>query len=374
MALKETIATLSTPAFLVDLDRVEANTVRMHEKASRSGVHFRPHVKTHKTLEIARMQGRGEPLPITVSTLAEAEFFADGGFSDITYAVPISPEKLGRAASLQKRVGRLNLLLDSMETLAAIDSFCATEGVLFSVFLKVDSGYGRAGVDPRTPEALDLARALAGSPSVTFAGLLTHAGHSYSVSSREAMLQVAREEVEAVDRFASRLRESGVDGLVRSVGSTPTASVVDTFEDCDEVRPGNYVFYDAFQATVGSCTLAECAASVVTTVIGSYPSSGRLILDAGALALSKDSGPEHVAPGFGYGLLCDLRLRPLPMRIVSLSQEHGKVETHPGASVPVGTRLRVIPNHSCLTAALFDGYAVLRGEEVVDRWVPVRGW
>ena len=138
------------------------------------------------------------------------------------------------------------------------------------------------------------------------------------------------------------------------------------------MRPGNYVFYDAFQATIGSCSIDDCAVSVLTTVVGSYPSRRNLIVDAGALALSKDTSPEHIAPGFGYGLVCDEELRPLPLKLIALSQEHGKIEGD--LALPVGTRLRIIPNHSCLTAAMYDRYHVVDDGAVVGEWRPARGW
>jgi D-serine deaminase-like pyridoxal phosphate-dependent protein len=168
------------------------------------------------------------------------------------------------------------------------------------------------------------------------------------------------------------LAAEGLGETRRSVGSTPTCAVVGRFSECDEVRPGNYVFFDAFQATIGSCALSDVAVSVLTTVVGSYPERNALIIDAGALALSKDAGPAHIDARFGYGLVCDLELNPLPMRIEALSQEHGKVSTR--TNVPVGTQLRVIPNHSCLTAAMFDAYQILDGGRIVDQWRPVRGW
>ena len=359
---------LSTPAFLVDRTIVARNCDRMREKAAASGVIFRPHAKTHKTIEIARMQHGGAIGPLTVSTMAEAEHLAGGGFRDLTYAVPIAPEKLGRAAALAAKVDRLNLLIDSPDALRAVEEFARAHGVVFDVFLKVDCGYHRAGVDPDRPESLELARGMAKSPAIRFRGLLTHAGHSYHARTREEIAALAAEETSAVSRFREKLSQD----LVRSVGSTPTAAVVERFTDCDEVRPGNYVFFDAFQATIGSCSIDDCAVSVLTTVIGSYPERGALMVDAGALALSKDLGPDHIDPRFGYGLVCDTALRPLPMRIHALSQEHGKVAAD--QPPPVGTRLRIIPNHSCLTAAMYATYAVVERGKVIDEWRPVRGW
>ena len=359
---------LTTPAFLLDEERVRHNCDTMRRKAIRSGVHFRPHVKTHKTIEIARLQHGGGVGPITVSTLAEAEFFADAGFHDITYAVPIAPEKLARAAALARRIERLNILIDSDEALRAIEA----HGGVFDVFLKIDCGYHRAGVDPDDPDSVRLALAIARSANVHFQGLLTHAGHSYHARSVDEIRRIAAEESSSLSRFRALLASEGLGEVTRSIGSTPTASVVETFAECDEVRPGNYVFFDAAQAALGSCRLEDVAVSVLTTVIGSYPERNSLIVDAGALALSKDLGADHIEPEPRYGIVCDEHLRPLPMKLVALSQEHGRIET--AAPVPVGTRLRIIPNHSCLTAAMYDVAYVVRDGAVIDEWRPVRGW
>ena len=284
---------LATPAFLVDRSIVEQNCARMRAKALTSGVAFRPHVKTHKTIEIARMQHGGGIGPITVSTMAEAGFFANAGFRDITYAVPIAPEKLARAAALAARIERFNILIDSEAALRAVEEFHAAHGVVFDVFLKVDCGYHRAGVDPNDPDSVKLATAMASSPAMHFQGLLTHAGHSYNASGVEEIRRIAAEEIESLTRFRALL---GMDELTRSIGSTPTTAIVERFADTNEVRPGNYVFFDAFQSTLGSCTRDEVAVSVLATVVGAYPERGQAIIDAGALAMSKDISPEHLDP------------------------------------------------------------------------------
>jgi D-serine deaminase-like pyridoxal phosphate-dependent protein len=363
---------IPTPAFLVDRNIVGQNCSRMRAKAQASGVAFRPHVKTHKTIEIGRMQHGGGIGPITVSTMAEAEFFANAGFVDITYAMPIAPEKLARAAALAARIERLNILIDSAAALHAVEAFCASSGVVFDVFLKVDCGYHRAGVDPDDPDSARLAIAMSRSPAVHFQGLLTHAGHSYNAHDVDEIRRIAAEETSSLTRFRALIANEGLSGLTRSIGSTPTTSVVETFAETDEVRPGNYVFFDAFQSTLGSCAREDVAVSVLATVVGSYPERGAAIIDAGALALSKDTSPDHLDPNFGFGLVCDASLNPLDAHLVALSQEHGKLKM--SAPPPVGTRLRIVPNHSCLTAAMYDRYYVLAGDAIVDEWRPVRGW
>src|SRR2546423_12359874 len=199
-----------TPAFLVDRTIVQRNCDRMREKAHAAGVIFRPHVKTHKTFEIARMQHGGAVGPITVSTLAEAEFFADHGWRDITYAVPISPEKLDRAAALARRIERLNILIDSFDALRAVES----AGSVFDAFLKVDCGYHRAGVDPNDPDSVRLAMAISKSPAIHFQGLLTHAGHSYHARDVDEIRRAAAEETAALTRFPPLL--DGLGEITRS--------------------------------------------------------------------------------------------------------------------------------------------------------------
>ena len=363
---------VATPAFLVDRSIVQRNCDTMREKARASGVAFRPHVKTHKAVQIGRMQHGGAAGPITVSTLAEAEYFAGDGFRDITYAVPIAPAKLERVAQLASRIDRLSVVLDSEVARRALEEFASSHDVTFDAFLKVDCGYHRAGVDPESPDSARLAIALARSERVRFQGLLTHAGHSYNARDREEVSRIAAEESASLTRFRALLASEGLGETKRSIGSTPTAAIVERFSECDEVRPGNYVFFDAFQATLGSCELSDVACSVLTTVVGSYPERRTLIIDAAALALSKDPGPNHLDPQFGYGLVCDVDLKPLPMRIEALSQEHGRIATD--MHVPVGTRLRIVPNHSCLTAAMFETYQIIDRGRVVDEWKPVRGW
>lgn len=370
---------LPTPCALVDLDRLERNAAEMAARCARLGVRLRPHVKTHKCVEAARVQLQGGPGGLTVSTLAEARALAAAGFDDLTWAVPVAPARLPEVLDLVSRGVRLGVLVDHPAAAAAVDAAAAAAGVRLRVWLKVDCGGGRAGVDPDREDALNLARTLAGSRHLELAGILTHAGHAYRCRDRAGAAAVAVEERDVMAAFADRLRAAGVPVAEVSVGSTPTVTAAGDLAGVTEVRPGNYAFFDAFQVAVGSCRLDDVAFSVLVTVIGHYPGRGEMVVDGGALALSRDPGPVHVDPACGFGMVttADGR-RPLPgLKLVSLSQEHGLVRAEAPADLegcPFGTTLRVVPNHSCLSAALFDRYHVLRGTEVVDEWRPARGW
>jgi D-serine deaminase-like pyridoxal phosphate-dependent protein len=372
-------STVATPAALVDLDRIEANATRMSERVARLGAKLRPHVKTHKTVEGARLQVRGHFGGITVSTLAEAHRYAEAGFRDITYAVPIAIPRLPEVAELSRSVEALHLLVDHEATLGEVESCAKAKEVVLSAYLKVDCGYHRAGVDPEKEESLRIARRMNDSPHVSFRGILTHAGHAYACKGREEIRRVAEQERSVMEKFANKLARAGAAPPEVSVGSTPTMALAESLEGVTEVRPGNYVFFDRFQSTVGSCTVDDVAFSVLATVLSHYPERGEILVDAGALALSKDEGPTHMEPECGYGAVTDISgQRALEhLRVFSLSQEHGKIagaRAADFAALPVGARLRIVPNHSCLSAALFDRYHVHRDGKLVDEWRPVRGW
>ncbi|MCW8983722.1 MAG: alanine racemase [Thermoanaerobaculales bacterium] len=367
---------LQTPSALVDLDRLEANAKRMAEKALRLGVRLRPHVKTHKCVEAARIQTDLHFGGVTVSTLAEAQAFAAGGFNDITYAVPIAPQKIADAADLHAEIGNLNLLVDHPDTVRAIEEYAASQNTRLPVFLEIDCGGGRSGVDPAGDIAQLLVRRLADSESIDFRGLLTHAGHAYNARSRSEAYEIACEERNLMTAIAAEVRDLGVEIPEISVGSTPTLRAIDDLTGVTEARPGNYLFYDFYQTAIGSCDRDDVAFSVLATVISVDTEQARAIVDAGALALSMDPGPTHVDPECGFGLPVTLEdQHPLPgLRVVGMKQEHGTL-TGPGVeALHPGTRLRILPNHSCLSAACFDSYNVVRGTEVVDEWHPARGW
>jgi D-serine deaminase-like pyridoxal phosphate-dependent protein len=374
------LSDLTTPCALVERSIVEANTARMRARADQLGVRLRPHVKTHKTLQGARLQLGAEVGPIAVSTLAEAHQFAAWGFDDITYAVPIAPARVRELLPLAQRGCRLGVILDSAEVLAALDALGARSGLVIPAYLKLDCGYHRAGVQPEDPAGFTLARAMSESKAVEFRGILAHAGHSYTCADPTEILAVAEAERQVSVDYAQRLAEAGIEVPEISIGSTPTAAVARNLEGITEIRPGNYVFYDCFQAAIGSCALTDVAFSVLTTIIGSYPERSTLIIDAGALALSKDAGATHLGePAVGFGRVCDPGSgEPVEgLALISLSQEHGHVDVGPGVPwevLRVGDKLRILPNHSCLTAALHERYWLVDAQRAVEDWEPVRGW
>lgn len=360
------ISEIPTPSLLLDLEVLERNLTRMAERAAALGVVLRPHVKTHKCLEVARRQRDLGAEGITVSTLQEARDFADGGFTDITWAFPVILSRREEIRELAERV-TLRLVVDSEEAVRALENL----GLPLHVWLKVDCGYHRAGVDPESPASLELARRLAGSFSLRFDGLLTHSGHAYHGKTRDEIVTIAEQERQVMARFADRLRDAGIAVPGVSVGSTPAMSVVERLAGVTEARPGNYAFHDFMQVGLGSCGVRDCAATVLASVVSARSGDPRCVVDAGALALSKDRGLDWTEPPTLGEVFADYEaglLSPIA-RLTSLSQEHGILSKRR----PVGTRVRILPNHSCLTAACFDEYVVVRGEAVVDRWKIWRG-
>ena len=359
-----TIHDLPTPALLLDIDVLEGNLRRMSGRCKDLGVRLRPHVKTHKCVEIAMAQRALGARGITVSTLPEARAFIEAGFDDITWAFPVIPGRLQEAAALAE-VARLGVVADSA---AAVDGLLSA-GAPFRVWLKIDCGYGRAGVDPGSGAPRELAERVLGG-GLELAGILSHSGHAYRASSRDEMVRIAESERRIMADLASQLEIDGISIPDASLGSTPSMSAYDTLEGVTEVRPGNYALHDYTQVLLGSCDTTSCAATVLTSVVSSSSERGTSVVDAGALAMSLDPGPVHLKRR-SYGEILDPRASGRLMRnarLTSLSQEHGIVSR----SLEIGARIRVIPNHSCLTVACFDAFSVVRGDEVLDSWPILR--
>lgn len=375
---KQTVSDLITPSVLIDLERLEKNISDMAIRAREGRVSLRPHIKTHKCIEIGKKQIEVGAQGITVSTLGEAVAFADAGFDDITYAVPIATDKFEGVQWISEK-SHLNLLVDHPAIVDKLGAFGKDVGISLDVLVKVNCGYPRTGIDPETPAALTLVKKIHKNPSLNFKGILTHAGHSYNVTNVAEVKVVAKQEQDVMIRFAKALKSESVElsPEVVSIGSTPSVRLADTFQEgITEIRPGNYAFFDYTQVALGSCEVNDCALTVLSSVVSVNP--GRAVIDAGATALSKDTGPTHIEPNVGFGkIVQDYPEGRLDTRVIidSLSQEHGKLifteKTRVGFEH--GERVRIIPNHSCLTANLFDYYQVVKEDTVVDRWRVQRG-
>lgn len=372
---------LPTPALLLDLDILEANLSRMQNRAQQFQVMLRPHVKTHKCIELAKRQQALGAKGVTVSTFYEAEQFAAAGFNDITWAFPLPPVYATRAVELANKI-TLRLVIDNFDAFNVLTQVAAHASHPVHVWLKVDCGYHRAGIDPASTLAEDISRSLANSKALFFDGILTHAGHSYSAKSKEEIVRIAEQERSIPVDFAQWLRGNGITVPAISIGSTPTMTLTENLNGITEIRPGNYVFYDYTQVQLGVCSVSNCALTVLASIVSHQPGALHFITDAGALALSKDPGPTHLHNDMGMGTLYEDYERRrlfahLDVQIQSLSQEHGKIVVDKDFDIEgqfkIGERVRILEHHSCLTAANFDRYYVVRGNEVVDRWEILRG-
>jgi D-serine deaminase-like pyridoxal phosphate-dependent protein len=356
-----------TPALIVDRNRLIANISEMAARARTLGVALRPHAKTHKSPAIASLQREHGAIGLTVATLTEAEGFADGGIDDLLLtAPPVGDWRLERLVALARRV-RIRVAVDSVEVVDALDRACARHGVEIGYVWEVDCGVGRFGTVPGAATAEPVARAIDRAGHASFDGLLTFGGHAYAATSPDEIAAAARDEHEAISQTVSALADRGIEAAVRSVGSTPTAHAMRSAEGITELRPGNYVFYDATQVALGVVGLERCALSVLATVT-SRPAPDRLILDSGSKALAAER-LSTLTPGFG-------QVEGHPgLRVDRLYEEQAIVHSDEPCEIPIGARLRVVPNHACAAANLHSRMLVVDQDAVVDVWpVASREW
>jgi D-serine deaminase-like pyridoxal phosphate-dependent protein len=354
---------LDTPSVIVDLDVLERNISRMADRARAAGVRLRPHAKTHKVPELGRLQLAAGATGISLAKTGEAEVFAEAGFDDIFLAYPIVGAGKGRRLlALSDRL-RLAVGVDSIEGAASLGSVFHAARRRIDVLLKVDCGYHRVGVAPE--RAVETARRLTDLPGIALRGIFTHAGHAYLAASPADIAAIAKQEGEILAATADLLRSEGLPVGEVSVGSTPTARVAMSVAGVTECRPGNYVYHDGSQVSLGTCEIEDCAMTVIATVV-SVPAADRAVLDCGSKTLSSD--PLRPRPGGHGGIL------GRTSRIESLSEEHGVVRVEPGETFRVGERVRVLPNHACVVSNLHDRIILARGDRVEGDWtVAARG-
>jgi D-serine deaminase-like pyridoxal phosphate-dependent protein len=372
---------LYTPCLIVDKQKLMHNLERMLAQAERLGVILRPHVKTTKSVPIALLANGGCVGPITVSTLREAEYFADAGFKDIIYAVSMVPSKLERVKGLLDRDVDLKMVIDNVDVAMAISKYGSEMQRTFNIMIEIDVDMHRAGLSPDAPEVIEIARTLHDGAGTEIVGVLTHAGESYRCRTEGELIKAAEHERASIIKAAENIIKAGYPCPIISCGSTPTATFAKDLTGVTELRAGIYTFQDAFQAGVGSCTNNDIALSVLCTVISHKKNQNRIISDAGGMALSKDQSTRGTDFDYGYGIVCDIKGNIIDSLIVTgANQEHGLITTKDDAPLnfdvfPIGAQLRILPNHSCMTAAAYDQYNVIDGSlEVSETWQRCNGW
>jgi D-serine deaminase-like pyridoxal phosphate-dependent protein len=351
---------IEKPALLLNVAAARRNIARMADKARRSGVRLRPHFKTHQSAEVGEWFRAEGTTAITVSSVSMARYFAAQGWRDITIAFPVNWREIQKINKLAAEID-LHLLVESLETVQFLqDRLTAPVGV----WLKIDTGYARTGMQWDDAGAIAmLADAIRDADKLTLKGVLTHAGHSYHVHGTGALQAVYDETVERM--AAAR----GDRDIAVSVGDTPCCSAVDDLSEVDEIRPGNYVFYDLTQLYIGACAVEDIAVALACPVVAKHRKDHKLIVYGGGVHLSKDRMTEDGVTHFG---------RPVYMTedgwgdivsgsyVTSISQEHGVLHVNPAFfnSVNVGDLVLILPVHSCMTADLLKQYVTLNGDVI----------
>lgn len=355
--MKQVWDSITRPTLVVDERRVRANVARMAAKARSSGVRFRPHFKTHQSALIGEWFRAEGVTAITASSLSMASYFVEHGWQDVTVAFPVNWREIETINRLAAQA-RMGLLVDSVATARFLVERVTSPA---DVWLDVDTGYHRTGVDWEDDEsATAIAGALVGL-GLTLRGLLTHAGHSYKEHTAAAVQAVYIETITRLDHLRGRLAAAGYGGLEISVGDTPCCSLVEDFSAVDEIRPGNFPYYDVMQVEIGSCGVEDVAAAVACPVVSLYPARGQAVIYGGGVHLSKEFITDrHGRRDFGWlALPTDDGWEVLPDRsyVTSLSQEHGvlQVDTADMGRLRVGDLVLVLPVHSCMSADLLKG-------------------
>ncbi|MDC1086010.1 alanine racemase [Alphaproteobacteria bacterium] len=371
---------LNTPCLILDKNVLEKNCNKAREKCRKLNTTLRPHVKTPKSIEVAKIALGKETGPITVSTIREAEYFADAGFKDILYAVCIIPKKLERLHFIQKKYNcTIRMVIDSVFVAKEILKFAKTSNANFEVLIEIDCGEGRGGINFQDENIREISKIFDECGYSKLIGVMSHAGHSYSTNDKNEIVSISNKERD--DALASINNFTNINRTppVVSIGSTPTMFCASHLNGVSEIRAGIYMFWDLAQASKGICEIKDIAVTVLTSVIGHNYQNKKIIVDAGALALSKDISANKFMQEVGYGLVCNPNTG-LPLSDLAISevhQEHGAInisDTSWFDKLPIGSLLRVLPNHACLTCAAYENYNVLENETINDRWDRINGW
>jgi len=371
---------LDTPCLILDKSLLEKNCFKARKKCLELNTILRPHVKTPKSIEIAKIALDNQEGPITVSTLNEAEYFASAGFKDILYAVCIIPKKLKRLNFIQQKYScMIRMVIDSVFVAQEILNYSKLHNANFEILIEIDCGEGRSGLFHQDQKIRDISRVFAENDQTNLIGVLTHAGHSYSTKDKNEILSISN--IERAEALASIKNFSNFNKMspVISVGSTPTMFLASNLDGISEIRAGIYMFWDLAQASRGICKIEEIAISVLASVIGHNHQRKRIIIDAGSLALSKDVSANNFMKEAGYGLVCnpDTGIPFDGLNVSEVHQEHGSIDlesTDWFENFPIGSLVRILPNHACLTCAAHEKYNVLENEQITESWSRTNGW
>lgn len=357
---------ITKPTMILDKGKCMANLIAMRDKANTSNIAFRPHFKTHQSVIIGNWFRKAGIHPITVSSVTMAKYFANYGWKDITISIPVNVLELQEINELAKEV-KLNIVVESTESLQYIDKHITYS---VGVYLKIDTGYYRSGVwwkDMRLLEQIFIL--LKNSNKLMLQGLLTHSGHTYKVENKTEIIEIFNDTVLKMNFVREHFQDDWPD-LKISIGDTPSCSLVQKFNGIDEIRPGNFIFYDLMQYSIGACTIDQVAMAVACPVIAKSPQRNEIVIYGGAVHLSKDflfkSNGERM---HGYVVLFEENnwTRPVKGTYVSnLTQDHGVITTTREFfdQVKRGDILGILPIHSCLTANLMKKYTTLDGERI----------
>ena len=352
---------VETPHLLIDCAKMAKNVEKMTEVAKRNGVALRPHVKTHKIPAIARAQVEAGATGITVAKVSEAEVMADAGLGDIFIAYPlVTDPKIRRAIGLTRKLNKLTVGVDSSEGARRLSAVALSEGQVLDVRLEVDTGLRRTGIPYHG--AVELAREIEALEGLNLTGIYTYRGAVLNGSPTLDLERAGVEEGQLMVSLAGRIREEGIELESVSLGSTPTAEFAAGVEGVTEIRPGTYVFYDRMQAQLGACSLDECAATVVATVV-SRPSEDLAVIDGGSKTFATDVSPGTKPLGLeGFGHVLEYP----DARLERLTEEHGMLAVTADHDLEVGDTLHVIPNHICSTVNLHDAVYMVDGNGAVE--------
>jgi D-serine deaminase-like pyridoxal phosphate-dependent protein len=373
---------LETPCLLLDRSKVQSNIARLRAHLAPFDVVLRPHLKTAKSIDVARLAMTSPSGPAMVSTLKEADYFARNGVTDLIYGVGISPAKFETVAAIERTHGaKVAILIDCLAQAHALAEWSQQANHSLDVFIEIDCDGHRSGVAPDNRVMLEAIGQMVSRSACNLRGVLTHAGESYSLHDADTLAGAAERERCAVVLAANTLRAIGLQSPHVSIGSTPTAHFTRNLDGVTEVRAGVFMFGDLFQAGVGVLQPQDIAVSVLATVIGHRQSPDRIIVDAGWMAMSRDRSTQNQAIDQAYGLVCDLDGAILhDVLLLETNQEHGSIGIRQGShrtlpDLAIGQRVRILPNHACATCAQHDSYQVCdAGQAIIATWPRISGW